>query len=322
MLPNRQSIETAAGKIVLGATVRSTRYAGVQGLVTAIFWSGYTYSIQVDNRHSDEASKYELLSTPPRTQADVNAQNLNPFYQFATSGDFEILLPGEGERIYFADTAAQAIALVAAAIGIHDQEHEVKYLTDAAAAGPVDELRWRGCTVPSSVGQLAYISTRKERPAPKFKLNDQVRLERSGTDRTVSGLALYKDRLNYGKTKWHYIYAGGPWLAQPLGEEYLQAIPAPEVPAPEPAPAEAPAAPAAHPKLSYAAEIIVSSQLTTVKAVEHQMKVKPRRAKKLFEEMQERYGDKPTLLHLAMFSGASDLVAMIAELRQVGALTS
>jgi hypothetical protein len=316
MLPNRQSIETAAGKIVLGATVRSTRYAGVQGLVTAIFWSGYTYSIQVDNRHSDEASKYELLSTPPRTQADVNAQNLNPFYQFATSGDFEILLPGEGERIYFADTAAQAIALVAAAIGIHDQEHEVKYLTDAAAAGPVDELRWRGCTVPSSIGQLAYISTRKERPAPQFKLNDQVRLERSGTDRTVSGLALYKDRLNYGKTKWHYIYAGGPWLAQPLGEEYLQAIPAPEVPT---APAEA-AAP--QQQLSYAAQAIVSGQYATAKAVEVQMKVTPRKAGQLFKEMQQLYGDKPTLLNLALFSGAPDLLVMIKELREAGALVA
>jgi len=316
MLPNRQSIETAAGKIVLGATVRSTRYAGVEGIVTAIFWSGYTYSIQVDNRHSDEASKYELLSTPPRTQADVNAQNLNPFYQFATSGDFEILLPGEGERIYFADTAAQAIALVAAAIGIHDQEHEVKYLTDAAAAGPVDELRWRGCTVPNSIGQLAYISTRKERPAPQFKLNDQVRLERSGTDRTVSGLALYKDRLNYGKTKWHYIYAGGPWLAQPLGEEYLQAIPAPEVPT---APAEA-AAP--QQQLSYAAQAIVSGQYATAKAVEVQMKVTPRKAGQLFREMQQLYGDKPTLLNLALFSGAPDLLVMIKELREAGALAA
>ena len=316
MLPNRQSIETAAGKIVLGATVRSTRYAGVQGLVTAIFWSGYTYSIQVDNRHSDEASKYELLATPPRTQADVNAQNLNPFYQFATSSDFEILLPGEGDRIYFADTAAQAIALVAAAIGVHDQEQEVAYLTQRAEAGPVDELRWRGYTVPSAIGQLAYISTRKERPAPQFKINDQVRLQLSTTDRTVSGVALYKDRLNYGKTKWHYIYAGGPWMGHPLGEDYLQAIPAPEVPT---APAEA-AAP--QQQLSYAAQAIVSSQYATAKAVEHQMKVKPRKAGQLFKEMQQLYGDKPTLLNLALFSGAPDLLVMIKELREAGALAA
>ena len=103
----------------------------------------------------------------------------------------------------------------------------------------MDELRWRGCTVPASIGQLAYVSTRKERPAPQFQVNDQVRLYSGYTDETVSGVALYKDRLNYGKTKWHYSYASSPRLGHPIGEDRVQAAPAPEMPTPAAAPAEA-----------------------------------------------------------------------------------
>ena len=40
MLPNLPAIETRAGRIAIGAEVKSTRYP-VQGLVTAIVWAGY-----------------------------------------------------------------------------------------------------------------------------------------------------------------------------------------------------------------------------------------------------------------------------------------
>lgn len=226
MLPNLQSIETAAGKIVLGATVRSTRYRDVQGLVTAIMWTGFYFSIQVDGRHSDAAHQYELLDTPARTAADVYSQNLNPHYQVATSGALEVLLPGEGDRIYFADTAQQAIALVAAAIGVRDQAEEVAHLTKALERGPVCELRWRGYTVPGSIGQLAYISTAQERPAPLFGIGAQVRFYNGTKPNTVSGVALYKDRRNYGKTQWHYSYEGAGRYAQPYAESHTVAEPA------------------------------------------------------------------------------------------------
>lgn len=227
MLPNLQSIETAAGKIVLGANVRSTRYNNVQGLVTAIMWTGFFYSIQVDGRHSDAAHQYELLESPQRSAADVNARNLNPHYQTATSGALEVLLPGEGDRIYFADTPAQAIALVAAAIGVRDQAEEVAYLTRALARGPVSELRWRGYTRPGSIGQLAYISTAQQRPAPLFAIGAPVRFYRGTKPNTVSGMALYKDRLNYGRTQWHYSYEGATRYAQPFAESHTVAEAAP-----------------------------------------------------------------------------------------------
>lgn len=220
MLPNLQAIETAAGRIVLGATVRSTRYRDVRGLVTAILWTGFYYSVQVDGRHSDRADAYELLESPQRTAADVYSQNLNPHYQEATSGALEVLLPGEGDRIYFAENARQAIALVAAAIGVQDPAAEVAYLTRALERGPVSELRWRGYTVPGSIGQLAYISTAQERPAPRFAVGDAVRFHNGTKPNTVSGVALYKDRLNYGRTQWHYAHEGAGRYAQPYAEAH------------------------------------------------------------------------------------------------------
>lgn len=220
MLPNLTAIETHVGRIIIGATIRSTRYANVQGRVTSIFWNGYHYGIEVDKRHSDDAGKFELLSAP--TWPGFNY--VNPNTQQVLSGNFEVLLPGEGDRIYFADTAAQAIALVAAAIGLADQERETAYLAELAQAGPVDERRWRGSA--GIVGQLAYVSTGQQHPEPKFLVGHQVRFYSGHTTNTVSGLALYKDRLNYGKTQWHYFYEGAKGTHHPMSEAHTTAAPA------------------------------------------------------------------------------------------------
>lgn len=158
----------------------------------------------------------------------MHSQNLNPHYQQATSGALEVLLPGEGDRIYFADTPEQAIALVGAAIGVQNQDEEVAYLTRALARGPVSELRWRGYTRPGSIGQLAYINTAQERPAPLFASGAPVRFYFGITPNVVNGVALYKDRLNYGKTQWYYSYEGAGRYAQPYGEAHTVGEPAGE----------------------------------------------------------------------------------------------
>ncbi|MDF7815487.1 MULTISPECIES: hypothetical protein [Hymenobacter] len=220
MLPNLQAIETLAGRITIGATVRSTRYATVQGAVTAIFWSGYFYSIEVAGQHSDNAANYELLSAPQYPGFNY----VNPNAQQVLSGKFEIIVPGEGDRIYFADTAQQAISLVAATIGLRDQEAEVAYLIQRAAAGPVNELRWRGQAVGSIVGQLAYVSHGQERPAPLYPVGTKVRFYTGHEAYTVSGIALYKDRLNYGHTKWHYFYQEARSTHHPMSEAHTSSV--------------------------------------------------------------------------------------------------
>ena len=77
LLPNWQSIETAAGKITREATVRSTRYRGIEAVATAITWTSCSYSLQVAGRHSDRASHCERSETPVRTTTDVHHQHRN-----------------------------------------------------------------------------------------------------------------------------------------------------------------------------------------------------------------------------------------------------
>jgi len=323
MLPNLPAIETRAGRIAIGAEVKSTRYP-VQGLVTAIVWAGYFYAIQVDNRHSDDAAHYELLSEP--TYQGFNY--VNPFAQEATSGPFEVILPGEGDRIYFADDAHQAIALIAATIGLKNPPQWVEYLMQRAEAGPVDELRWRGEAVGSIVGQLAYVSTRQERPAPRFATGQPVTFYNGHTPNTVSGLALYKDRKKYGKSQWHYFNAEAHHGHHPMPEAYTTAAPEqPAQPAAVPMSAEA-AAPTTTPaaavptQFSEAMQAIIASQAATVQDVAQQMKAGPRKAASLLKEMRQLYGPAPTLLNLALFSGATDLMAMITALRKPAALVA
>lgn len=73
---------------------------------------------------------------PPTCTISTGTSN-----QQATCGALEGLLPGEGDRSYFSDTSEQAIALVAASIGIPDQPVEVACLERAMAQGLVSELR-------------------------------------------------------------------------------------------------------------------------------------------------------------------------------------
>lgn len=313
MLPNLQAIETRAGRIAIGTDVKSTRYP-VQGTVTAIVWAGYFYAIQVDNRHSDDAAHYELLS--PATYQGFNY--VNPFAQQATSGPFEVIVSGEGDRIYFAENAHQAISLIAATIGLKSPQQWVEYLMQRAEAGPVDELRWRGEAVGSVVGQLAYVSTRQERPAPLFAIDQPVTFYNGHTPNTVSGVALYKDRLNYGKTQWHYFYAGGHAGHHPMSEAHTTAAQQPEQPA-APAPAAVPTsaeAAAAPVQFSEGMQAIIASQAATVQDVAQQMKATPQKAGKLLKEMQRLYGPAPTLINLALFSGAADLMEMVTALRK------
>ncbi|SNR88626.1 hypothetical protein [Hymenobacter mucosus] len=79
------------------------------------------------------------------------------------------------------------------------------------------------------------------------------------------------------------------------------------------APAEA--APATS-GLSQNALIIASGQYATVEDVAHVMKADPKKAAKLFKELQRVWEPKPTFFHLAMFSGENDLEKMIQGLME------
>ncbi|HEX8328217.1 MAG TPA: hypothetical protein VF629_11800 [Hymenobacter sp.] len=73
-------------------------------------------------------------------------------------------------------------------------------------------------------------------------------------------------------------------------------------------PAEAPV-----PELSPNMEILVAGQVVTAADVAHWMSADPKQGMKLFKEMQKLYGATPTMLDLAMFSGATMLAPVAAS---------
>lgn len=77
----------------------------------------------------------------------------------------------------------------------------------------------------SIVGQLAYVSTGQQHPAPRFLVGHHVRFYSGHATNTVSGLALYKDRLNYGQTQWHYFYDEARGIHHPMSETHTTAAP-------------------------------------------------------------------------------------------------
>ena len=68
------------------------------------------------------------------------------------------------------------------------------------------------------------------------------------------------------------------------------------------------------PDLSPNMEIIVVGQVVTAADVAHWMNADPKQGAKLFKEMQRIYGTKPTMLDLAMFSGATMLAPVAASI--------
>lgn len=72
-------------------------------------------------------------------------------------------------------------------------------------------------------------------------------------------------------------------------------------------------APAPVADMSPNMELLVGGQAVTVADVAHWLNADPKQGKKLFKEMQQVYGAQPTMLELAIFSGATMLAPVAAS---------
>lgn len=229
MFPYLPYLDTPAGRLTLGATVRSTR-STVQGIVTAIYQTahelpGSSHRIEVAGRQSEPAAHFELVAPVP---AELQ-QLLDQAQRAVTSGAFEVRLPQEGDRVYFADAAAQVIQLLGVKIGIHPSrvQDEIAYLERAAAAGKCDEIRLRGCF--GIVGQLAYVSSIRSRPAPRFTIAQPVHFyNASAKAYIVSEVALFQDSYSSQHRQpggeWRYYHSGDTERLHAYPEHVVTAV--------------------------------------------------------------------------------------------------
>lgn len=73
--------------------------------------------------------------------------------------------------------------------------------------------------------------------------------------------------------------------------------------------------------MSHAIELLVSNITIKEETIKAQMGVSAAKAKKHMSELQRLYNtNEPTVLHLALFSGETNLLDMVARLRKAGLL--
>ena len=88
-------------------------------------------------------------------------------------------------------------------------------------------------------------------------------------------------------------------------------MPTPLDPLPTPAPAVPPAGP-----LSYAMQLLIGGRLVTPRLLELVLHLSPGPARRRFKLMQQQYGEKPTLLDLALHTGGTDLAELARQLQR------
>ncbi|WP_139926481.1 hypothetical protein [Hymenobacter sp. DG01] len=216
-----QYVQTAAGIFQLGSQASTTRYEPRTGIVTALRDTGSGPTIELNGRYSDSADYFRLDAGPDPVAHGLLHQHL----EGVTSGELEVRLPGENDRIIFCNTPEEVIAVLGRTIGIREVAEEVACLSQALQRGPLDEKRWRGSF--GIVGQLAYVSSRRERPAPLFSLKETISAFSPLSTYEVEGILLLCDvynRRGFGPLgEWHYL-VGGQHQPYPIPESNASAI--------------------------------------------------------------------------------------------------
>jgi hypothetical protein len=220
MFGRTRFLDTTAGRLALGATVRSTT-SSREGLITEFVPTGQGEpTVMLNDRHGEQAANLVLVAPPEPTAEAIISQDAEP----VLSGTFEVMVPGQYERVYFADTPEQVIRLLARLIGIRNVAQETADLARMAEGQAVD-LRFRGSF--GIVGQLAYVYAGHARELPRFGLGQQV--HRAGTQQadTVTGIQLHRRatprRHDGGHYEWFYVLASDPEQQRPCPESELTA---------------------------------------------------------------------------------------------------
>lgn len=158
------------------------------------------------------------LVTRPSTRIAVTEQARAG----VTSGAYEIYIPSQDDRVFFADTREQMMQFLDDMIGIaksdwsRQQQQQTLTTIDTLRGGITKwHQPWHG-----DRGQIAYVAAAGEasaRKKPRFQVGDRVRFYMEAESYTVTGLSLKYHRVQ-NRTSWQYHYAEGSRLGIAVDE--------------------------------------------------------------------------------------------------------
>lgn len=137
------------------------------------------------------------------------------------TGAYEIYVPAQQGRLYFADHPRHVLELLEALVGLEYGRHRQRDPQGQALAGWV--AREPGLLLKGTRGE-AEVYPGRPRAQPLFQVGDWVHFFGLSTASQIVGIGLYEDPRRLEGTLWAYYYAGASGAGRPIAEAQTTAV--------------------------------------------------------------------------------------------------
>jgi hypothetical protein len=135
------------------------------------------------------------------------------------AGAYEIYVPHQQGRIYFADQPRHVLELLEVLI---DLDYRVHRQRDPHGNDLAQRVAEREQVLQGRYGE-AEVRVGQHRPPPLYRVGQQVHFFGLSTSYQVVGIGLYEDYRQMGATTWAYFYAGAAGAGRPISEQQTNA---------------------------------------------------------------------------------------------------
>ncbi|QKG59160.1 hypothetical protein GKZ68_20995 (plasmid) [Hymenobacter sp. BRD128] len=157
-----------------------------------------------------------MSAAPTPAARAILTQALTP----VLTGAYEVYVPAQLGRLYFADHPGQVLELLEALVGLEYGRHRQRDPQGRALASRV--AREPGLLLRGARGE-AEIYACRARARPLFQVGDWVHFFNLSTAYQIVGIGLYEDPRRLGGTTWAYYYAGAAGAGRPITEAQTMA---------------------------------------------------------------------------------------------------
>ena len=135
------------------------------------------------------------------------------------TGAYEIYVPTQQGRIYFADQPRHVLELLETLIGLDYRAHRQR---DPHGSSLAQRVAGQAPVLQGRTGE-AEVSVGRQRPQPRYRVQEWVHFFNLSTAYRIVGIGLYEDCRQVGATTWAYFYAGAAGAGRPIAEHQTTA---------------------------------------------------------------------------------------------------